>query len=436
MPCPAGFYCQNGIRLPCPGGTVGALGRLSSSEDCQPVLPGFYAPLGSAAAVECPVDGSTFSCPGALADSRPGVVPGSTPIITPPVAFSAEGIQTCPAGLESIQLAGTGGFTCTSCRQGHYCLGGIPIPCQDGTWHNPATDRLVPKQSNQSSCTACPSPGTQCNPGDRLVVKSGYWMASPNATKAYSCPWQVACQGDRDTFADKSCAAGHRGALCGRCEVSYYRGRRQCLPCSEFDSDSRLSGEQSIQILLPLGLLLVVGIMIYLEPPARLQECFSRCSSVVSSSYFGRRAPHFLSICSGLTKICLGLAQCLGAISRFPLVRWPRIFRSFMEELDALNLELFSMIPPECVITSDTFRIGFYGEMLGTIAVPFLVAVGAFTLVLMMRWAAGRFYFFPRSRRRCPAWLSWELQDSTEGWNGLKRSLNQPRMYKLLTWVR
>ena len=55
----------------------------------------------------------------------------------------------------------------------------------------------------------------------------------------------------------------------------------------------------------------------------------------------------------------------------------------------------------KCVVTSDTFRIGFYGG-LARAAVP--RCCWRFPLVLMMRWAAGAF-LHPRSRRRCPAWL-------------------------------
>ena len=438
-PCPAGFYCKATVRLPCPAGTVGALTNLKSSEGCVPVAPGFYAPMGSSTSFECPIDGSTFVCPGAAADNRDGIVPGSTPIVIGPgAAANAEGVQTCPAGLQSALLA-AGGFTCTACLTGHYCLGGQPIPCPSGKWHNAEADRLVPKQSNESSCTECPEVGVQClGIGDQLLVKPGYWMESSNASVAYPCPWQSACPGDRAVpgtagpFADASCAAGYSGALCGRCTSGYYRGRRKCLACSEYDSDSRLSGGESTTILVPLISLLLFCIAIYLEPPARLQECLSRCISVVARSSVGRRVPQFLSICSALTKICLGYAQCLGAISRFPRVRWPRIFVAFMAELDALNLELFSIYPVECLAGR---RLGFYWELLATTSMPIIAAATAFMLVLSSRWAAGRFYFFPRSPRRCPTWMAWRLQDDTPGWKGLMRSWNQPRMYKLLTWV-
>ena len=110
-----------------------------------------------------------------------------------------------------------------------------------------------------------------------------------------------------------------------------------------------------------------------------------------------------------------------------------RSFVDFMATLDALNLELFSIYPVECI---NRGRLGYYYELLATIGLPFIAAVGAFMLTLTMRWAAGKFYFFPRARRCCPHWLSWRLQNNTQGWAGLMHSWNQPRMYKFLTWVR
>ena len=103
-----------------------------------------------------------------------------------------------------------------------------------------------------------------------------------------------------------------------------------------------------------------------------------------------------------------------------------------MAELDALNLELLSIYPVECL---EVGRLGFYVELLVTLSVPIVAALSAFTLVVAMRWAAGRLYFFPDARRRCPRWVAFRLENNAPGWPGLLRSWNQPRMYKLLTWV-
>ena len=127
------------------------------------------------------------------------------------------------------------------------------------------------------------------------------------------------------------------------------------------------------------------------------------------------------------------MRNALAQLAVFSLCRWPQIFVNFMATLDALNLELFSIYPAECIARG---RLGYYYELLATILLPFIAAMGAFVLTLMMRWAAGKFYFFPRARRCCPGWLSWRLQNNVQGWAGLMHSWNHPRMYKFLTWVR
>ena len=417
LQCEPGYYCPPGRRMPCPGGTVRLLPQASTLDECETVPAGYYAPLGSSEPTECPVDGSTFSCSGGE----------STPTITEPVSTGFENI--CPAGFESVEL-GTGATECTICRPGHYCLGGIAIRCPVDTWHNPATDRLVPKQSNASSCSACPGRGVRCDSGDQLVILQGFWMASPNASTAYQCAWYSACPGDRPTFADTSCAPGHKGVLCGRCDSGYYRGRKTCLACSDFDADARLSGSDSISVLVPAAVLCALLITLVLEPPACLTELLSRCiAKARSMGTVGRRLPEFLPICAGLFKICLSYSQCLGAISRFPRVRWPNIFVTFMATLDELNVELFALVPPECLAGT---RLGFYWEMLALLSLPIMVVAAAFSSVLAMRWAAGRFHFRPKWRDPCGT--GFRLRDNTHGWRGLKKAWNAPQMYKLLTW--
>jgi hypothetical protein len=85
-------------------------------------------------------------------------------------------------------------------------------------------------------------------------------------------------------------------------------------------------------------------------------------------------------VLSGLFKITLSFAQCIGAMRRFDRVIWPRFFSSFLEILNALNLELFAVIPAECLSGS---RLGFIWELLATMSLPPLIFVG----VLVLNWA-------------------------------------------------
>ena len=93
--------------------------------------------------------------------------------------------------------------------------------------------------------------------------------------------------------------------------------------------------------------------------------------------------PEYLAIASALAKVCLGYTQCLGAIIRFPLVAWPAAFTAFIEVLDVFNLEIFAIVPAECIAGK---RLGFYLEMAATSSMPPLcVAVVAFSVWLVDR---------------------------------------------------
>ena len=48
---------------------------------------------------------------------------------------------------------------------------------------------------------------------------------------------------------------------------------------------------------------------------------------------------------------------------RFPRIVWPSFFKDFMDIMDQLNLELFAVVPAECVAG----RLGFYFEMISTL---------------------------------------------------------------------
>ena len=76
-----------------------------------------------------------------------------------------------------------------------------------------------------------------------------------------------------------------------------------------------------------------------LQTPSRLSGCLSDCSNKVTHERWRRRMPELWSVCSGLAKITLAYSQCLGAISRLTLVKWPQLFHDFAEALDVVNLE-------------------------------------------------------------------------------------------------
>ena len=43
----------------------------------------------------------------------------------------------------------------------------------------------------------------------------------------------------------------------------------------------------------------------------------------------------------------MAFCQCLGTLRSLPRVKWPHVFTRFIEAVDFLNFELFSVTPPE-----------------------------------------------------------------------------------------
>ena len=97
-----------------------------------------------------------------------------------------------------------------------------------------------------------------------------------------------------------------------------------------------------------------------------------------------------------------------------------------MKALDrAFNLELFSVLPVECIKGSP---LSFYVELLVALLLPIAIVL---SLVLIVA-----------SHRRLAMRRGWKLEGdgnglvSAPGWAGLGTALLRPRVCKVLIWVR
>ena len=106
------------------------------------------------------------------------------------------------------------------------------------------------------------------------------------------------------------------------------------------------------------------------------------------------------AIVQSLAKVIISCSQCLGGINRFNLVRMPDLFFAFVEKLDFLNIELFSVVPAECVTGR---RLGFYFEMLATLSIPFIVFLGVLIMIVVVRNFTRR-YIISKEERRLDRW--------------------------------
>jgi len=177
-------------------------------------------------------------------------------------------------------------------------------------------------------------------------------------------------------------------------------------------------------MLLPLMAGLVVSLLalLYLRPPkcGALGRWFHSSIKKLARTQVGRNMDTYFLLVSGVVKLCLGYVQCLGAIARFPLVSWPPAFRSFIDAFEYLNLEIFSIIPAECITNS---RLGFFLELVASLIAP----VVCLLVLGMLVWLADCIDLMTGLRGRLVARQAYLHM--------LWRNLHSPKCYKLFTWT-
>ena len=67
-----------------------------------------------------------------------------------------------------------------------------------------------------------------------------------------------------------------------------------------------------------------------------VERCLEKYPALANGmrTFTGGKAP---SILSGLVKIFISFMQCIGALNRFPLVKWPKLFIKFMDQLAIID---------------------------------------------------------------------------------------------------
>ena len=362
------------------------------------------------AALGVPVTSSStpqLSCSDGFVQSNDAA---GSPICTPANLLASGLSATCPPGKEEL------GGTCIPCQRGRYCVGGVAVRCPTGTWLN-ATGA-----ANSTSCKDCPGKGVECE-GDKIQVLRGYYMQTPLDATAYLCASDDACLGGI-RFGEDSCATGHQGDLCGKCADGFYRSQRRCLSCAALDEaggegTSVDAAMATVIAIIAVCIFVPLLTLAYLQPPHGLILCAKAIGAAT-------RISEGLITAAALAKLLISYCQCIGALNRISGIHWPNDFLRFMKALDrAFNLELFSVLPPECVSGS---RIGFYMELLVTLLLP--IAIVLFLILLVA------------SHRRLAIKYHWKLEGdddksvSTPGWAGLRTALVRPRVCKVLIWVR
>ncbi|XP_038155551.1 uncharacterized protein LOC119792815 [Cyprinodon tularosa] len=235
--CPAGQHSPEGVLqcLTCPFDSVCTFGlpykcgpgkepNMNHSE-CIECFPGFYSSV-------CPV--RCQQCPAGSYCPDSGM---SQPLLCPPGWSSTPGQTSCrrcndtsllcrgalaPSWTQSVLRSGQtntcrpGTYkpekedgTCVTCSRGHYCVGGVAIPCPAGTYG--------PKEGLQrlKDCLICPA-GFYCLEG-----------SSQRPTSLFMCPRGYYCEEGTATPHGSPCPAGTSGEQLGQ------TSRAACKRCKE-----------------------------------------------------------------------------------------------------------------------------------------------------------------------------------------------------------
>ncbi|XP_075462630.1 uncharacterized protein LOC142498006 [Ascaphus truei] len=142
--CPAGYFCSEGTKKPCPRGKWNAREEARESSWC----------------LQCP--------PGSFCDA---------PALTLPAGICQAGFF-CTLGATSPRPQD--GITGNICPERHFCPEGSskPIPCPHGTYSN---------TTGQSMCNLCLT-GYTCSSGEILLCPSGYFCQNGSGNHMSPCP--------------------------------------------------------------------------------------------------------------------------------------------------------------------------------------------------------------------------------------------------------
>ena len=306
----------------------------------------------------------------------------------------------CPSGEEQTPPDGT-------CRQ-----------CQPGTFQATAASgqqtcrtcdsSTLQPLAGQTSCFACPSVGINCDNRVEVEVRPGFYLSEKAANRTatsgaatmeqsplavWRCAQHAACLGGT-LSGDALCMDGHRGALCGRCEPGYYRGLVRCEPCESTDSEKRLGVFGSFTLAGSVVIVAVGMTIRYLWGSSR--SCMSWRATVPQGRVawlcaFVRLAIQRLPTGAALARIMVGYCQTVGVFRRLLRVRWPSGFLKYLEFLDQLALDMFRLVPAECIAG----RLGFVVEVGAALSLPLLLLVielvlAAIVAVPTSRWSPRR----------------------------------------------
>ena len=173
--CPAGYYCEGGVRQPCPGGRFGNASALPSWRCSGECWPGYYCESGSQTPTQFECGSSAVYCP--AGSERP---------------------LTAVPGEMTVGWSQSTRNSSERCPEGHYCVDGEPtvcpagqFGCARGLWSEECNGKCAagfycPAGSRSNSEYACGNSSVYCPEGSGapLIVGAGnYSLGGPTSMR-------------------------------------------------------------------------------------------------------------------------------------------------------------------------------------------------------------------------------------------------------------
>ncbi|KAG3078989.1 hypothetical protein PI125_g20831 [Phytophthora idaei] len=204
FPCERGYFCQDGVRSPCPAGYYGD-GMLETRPTCSGVCSsGFYCPLASWNSTARICGDSSVFCPSGSAVPTP-VSTGYYTVQPPP--FEADSLVVSDANAEaySVDSLKNGGILDGQriCEPGTFCVDGKKSLCPAGRYGDKSGETsplcaglctrgyYCPEGSTSSKQIECGGDGVICRTGSpepQLIPKGYYSIGITNATRFFQRP--------------------------------------------------------------------------------------------------------------------------------------------------------------------------------------------------------------------------------------------------------
>ena len=403
--CPHGQWMSDGAvysdfdncAYDCLPGTYGDSPDLTAPDQCTACPAGTTSPAGSSSKDDCtcPV-GSYWK----TADECELCPTGTTSSVSDATAC------TCP-----LLRYWSKPDECSVCPEGKssYAVDASECVCPPGTF-----DALV-----MDKCEECDALVMDCIGQGftvaTLPVKPSYWRPSNTSLAVGPCYTEGVCMGatpatnssssrrhlaealtlqSSDTYGDGLCRAGHSGPFCEVCLPNYYKqADKLCYDCDS--AEGNVGANIAVSVTLVVGVLAIVLIFLCRGRKTAVAELLAGdvteegLESKVTEINKGRgqkksrQAALALKFIGARTrlKIFMSLLQVMSSLGTVFEIAFPPVFSGVMKWIGVLQLDIFTALPLNCVITNGSFHTTLLLQTLVPLGIMLLLgSLGALLL--------------------------------------------------------